>query len=113
MGKGIVAVVSVLALIAAEAALGASSTSPALVVKPGYHQTFTRGELRPGATVRCFDEGHVLSVQAPASPSIGAGAVWAKMGTRRFHLNVDVKPGEGFVVRCGLGGVYWAYSVTK
>ena len=108
-----VAVVSVLALVAAGSAFGASSKSPALVIKPGYKRTFTKLELRPGATIRCMDEGHVLTVQAPAAPWLSIGTVWERAGTRHFHPWVDVKPGDGFVVQCGLGGESVGQPVTK
>jgi hypothetical protein len=113
MGKRIVAFVSVLALVSATSAWGAPSTSPALVIKPGYKHTFTKIALRPGATVRCVDHGHALSVQAPAPPWLSAGTVWERAGTRHFHLWVDVKRGDGFVVQCGLGGESVGQPVTK
>jgi hypothetical protein len=111
--RWIVPVVSILAVACAGSAWSAPAKSRALVVKPGYDRLLTRAQLGAGAEIRCVDQGHVLSVRVPESPWTGNGALWARTGSRRFHLNVDVEPGRGYVVRCGLGGVYWAHPVTR
>jgi hypothetical protein len=113
MSKWVVAVVSVVALAGAGSAWGAPSRPAAgIVVKVGQSRTFAAGALRPGETVRCVDEGHVLSVEAPGSPAISNGTVWTQSGTRHFHLHVTVKKGGGYVVDCGPGGFHFAPAVA-
>lgn len=108
MSRSIFVVLTIAALTAVGSAWGAPSKSPGVVVvKVGENRTFTRTELRPGATVRCSHLGRTLSVTAPVGNEGGSGAVWPRAGKRRFHLNVDVKRGGGYTVVCGLGGVHW------
>jgi hypothetical protein len=114
MSKWVVPVVSVVALVAAGSAWGAlSRPAVGIVVKVGQTRTFAAGALRSGETVRCADDGHVLSVEAPASPAISNGTVWTQAGTRHFHLHVTATNGGGYVVDCGLGGFHFAPAVAR
>jgi hypothetical protein len=114
MRKWVVAVVSVVALMAAGSAWGAPSRpADGIIVKAGQKRTYVRGAIRPGETVRCADDGHVLSVEAPDSPAISNGTVWTQAGTRHFHLHVTVKQGGGYVVDCGVGGFHFAPAAAR
>jgi hypothetical protein len=96
-------------VIAASAAAASLNGSGRLVVKVGTNRSYTRSELRPGATVVCRYQHHTLSVQAPSGTEEGAGTVWPKPGTTNqglFYLNVNVV-GKGYSVICGLGGYHW------
>ena len=97
-------------VIAGSAAAASLSTSGRLVVKVGTSRTYTRSELRPGATVVPRYQHHTLSVQAPSGTEKGAGTVWPKPRTTYrglFYLNVNVV-GKGYTVICGLGGYHSA-----
>lgn len=91
----------------ATAAWAEASKPGPLVVKPGEERTFAAGALRPGSTVTCVDREHTLSVIVPTMPFDGTGSVWAKPGTQRFHLNVNINAARSAIVRCGLGGTHW------
>jgi hypothetical protein len=81
-------------------------------VKVGQTRTFGAASLRPGETVRCVNNGRVLSVEVPASPAISNGTVWTQPGTTHFHLHVTAQKDGSFVVDCGLGGFHWAPLVA-
>jgi hypothetical protein len=108
MGRCIGALaVAVVGLAAVGSAWGALAKAPAgIVVKVGLERAFTTSQLRPGTSVSCVDDGHVLSVTVPASRAVSTGTVWTQAGTRHFHLNVDARSG-GYVVSCGLGAIHW------
>jgi hypothetical protein len=110
MGKCIVAVASVVALVAAGSAWATAASTPpgTVILKVGQTERFAAARLRPGETIRCVNNGHVLSVEAPASPAISNGTVWTRAGTTHFHLHVTAEKRGGFVVDCGLGGFHWA-----
>ena len=96
-------------LAVAGSALGARANVPhVVVVKLGQTRSFAAARLRPGETVRCVNNDHVLSVQVPASPAVSNGTVWTQAGTTQFHLHVTAEQRGGFVVDCGLGGFHWA-----
>ena len=112
MGKCIVAVASVVGLATAGSASAASTNAPrAVVLKVGQTQRIGAARLRPGDKVHCVNDGHVLSVDAPASRAISNGTVWTQAGTTHFHLHVTAKRG-GYVVDCGLGGFHWSPAIT-
>src|SRR5262245_42418406 len=115
MGRYGVAVAFAVGLFAAGSALAAPpSNARAVVVKVGHTRAFSAARLRPGEKVRCVDNGHVLSVEAPASPAVSNGTVWTQPGTARFHLHVTAKKkGGGYVVDCGPGGFRWAPIVAR
>jgi hypothetical protein len=97
------------AALCALAVTGTAWAAPAtfsrpLVVKVGEKRSFTRAELRPGATVKCTYHGHSLSLAAPAGPEAGNGIAWPAAQTPGFHLNVIGKAGGKYSVSCGLGG---------
>ena len=79
----------------------------AVVLKVGQTQRFAAATLRPGERVRCVNDGHVLSVDAPASTAVSNGTVWTQPGTTHFHLHVTAKAGGGYTADCGLGGFHW------
>jgi hypothetical protein len=110
MGKCIVAVACIVALGAAGSAwaAGPPSGSGPVVVKVGETRSFAASRLQPGERVRCINNGHVLSVDAPASSAISNGTVWTQSGTIHFHLHVTATKSGGYVVDCGLGGFHWA-----
>jgi hypothetical protein len=110
MGKWIIAVPCAVGLAAAGSAWGAArlNVPRAVVVEFGQTRVLAAARLRPGETVRCVNHGHVLSVEAPASPAVSNGTVWTEAGTTPFHLHVKAEKGGGFVVDCGLGGFHWA-----
>ena len=114
MGKYVLAVASLLGLAAAGSAWAApTSNAPrAVVVEVGHARAFAAARLRPGERVSCVNHGHVLTVEAPASPAISNGTVWTRAGTTRFHLHVTAKRGGGYVVDCGLGGFHWAPALA-
>lgn len=104
MNRAILAILAVCALVVPGAALGASATlAKATVVKVGERQSFTRSELRPGATVRCSYRGHSLALIAPVGKREGNAAAWPAGQTRGFYLNVIGKPGGSYAVTCALG----------
>jgi hypothetical protein len=98
--------------------VGSASAAPpsnahrAVVVKVGHARAFSAARLRPGEKIRCVDAGHVLSVEAPASPAVSNGTVWTQPGTVRFHLHVTARKGGGYVVDCGPGAFHWAAVVA-
>jgi hypothetical protein len=109
MGKCIVAVASVVGLAAAGSAWGAA---PVVDLKVGQTHTYTAARLQPGEKVRCVNDGHVLSVEVPASPATSNGTVWTQPGTTHFHLHVTAKAGGGYTADCGLGGFHWRTALT-
>jgi hypothetical protein len=97
------------AALGALAATGTAWASPAtfsrpLVVKVGEKRSFTRAELRPGATVKCTFRGHSLSLAAPTGREAGNGVSWPATQSPGFFLNVIGKAGGKYSVSCGLGG---------
>jgi hypothetical protein len=104
MTRAVLAALTLAALVLAGAALGAPTTfSKGIVVKVGERRSFTRTELRPGATVKCTYRGHSLSLPAPPGKLQANGATWPGLQTRGFYLNVIGKPGGAYSVTCGLG----------
>ena len=104
MNRAILAILAICAFVLPGAALGASATpSKSIVVKVGERQSFTRSELRPGATVRCSYHGHSLALIAPAGKREGNGVARPAGQTQGFYLNVIGKPGGSYAVTCGLG----------
>jgi hypothetical protein len=97
------------AALGALAVTGTAWAAPAtfsrpLVVKVGEKRSFTRSELRPGATVKCTYRGHSLSLAAPAGREAGNGVAWPATQAPGFFLNVIGKPGGKYSVSCGRGG---------
>ena len=45
-------------------------------MKVGERRSFTRAELRPGATVKCTYRGHSLALPAPTGKLQANGATW-------------------------------------
>jgi hypothetical protein len=104
MTKFVLAPLMLAALVLAGAAWGAPATfSKGIVVKVGERRSFTRTELRPGATVKCTYRGHSLSLTAPTGKLQANGATWPGLTTSGFYLNVIGKPGGAYKVTCGLG----------
>ena len=104
MGRAILGVVTVCALVLAGAAWGApAKISSGIVVKVGQTRSFARTELRPGAIVKCTHRGHSLSLAAPAGRQEGNGVAWPGGQAQGFHLDVIGKPGGAYAVTCGLG----------
>ena len=102
-------------VVAGSAAAASPNAAVRLFVNVGVSHTYTRGELRPGATVVCRYQHHSLSVQAPSGKEEGAGAGWPKAGTTDrslFTLNVNVTADKGFAVSCRLGGYHSAAAVV-
>jgi hypothetical protein len=95
------------AMIGSTVALGAP-TSKRVVIKIGQSRTFSRAELRPGATVSCSFGGHTLTVLAPSGTATGGGALFPGTSAVRFHLNISKKTGDQYIVRCGRGGNHWS-----
>ena len=105
MRRAILAALTAGALVLAGAAWGApAKLSSGIVVKVGERRSFTRTELRPGATVKCTYRGHSLSLAAPARLQVGGGVAWPGAQAQGFYLNVIGKPGGAYAVTCGLGG---------
>ena len=94
--------------LAALALAGTAWSAPAtfskgIVVKVGERRSFTKAELKPGATVKCTYRGHSLSLTTPGKLQAN-GANWPGLvQTRGFYLNVIGKPGGKYAVTCGLG----------
>ena len=104
MTRAVLAVLALCALVTAGAALGAPATfSKGIVVKVGERRSFTRAELRPGATVKCSYRGHSLALPAPTGKLQANGATWPGLQKPGFYLNVIGKPGGAYKVTCGLG----------
>ena len=105
MTRAILAALTLFTLVPAGAAWGAPATfSKGVVVKVGERRSFTRAELRPGATVKCAYRGHSLSLTVPAGRLEGDGAAWPGAPRQGFYLNVIGKPGGAYAVTCRLGG---------
>ncbi len=110
MSKSLLAVCIGSSLVIAGSAAASLSTSGRLVVKVGTSRSYSRSELRPGATVVCRYQHHTLSVQTPSGTEEGAGTMWPKPGTTYrglFYLSVNVV-GKGYGVICRLGGYHSA-----
>jgi hypothetical protein len=103
MTRIVLAAFTLTALVLAGTAWGAPATfSKGIVVKVGERRSFTRAELKPGATVKCTYRGHWLSLPTPGTLQAD-GATWPGLQTRGFYLNVIGKPGGKYAVTCGLG----------
>src|SRR5262249_39610331 len=103
MTRFVLVALTLAALVPAGAAWGAPATfSKGIVVKVGERHSFTRAELRPGATVKCTYRGHSLSLAAPAKLQ-ATGATSPGLQTPSFHLNVIGEAGGRYAVTCGLG----------
>jgi len=110
-GKDMGSTVRTTALAAAAAAAlvlaGSAWSAPGklsrgIVVKVGEQRSFTRAQLKPGATVKCTYRGHSLSLPVPTRAE-GNGVTWPGAQRQGFHLNVIGKPGGSYAVTCGLG----------
>jgi hypothetical protein len=95
------------AMIGSTVALPAPA-STRVVIKIGESRTFSRVELRRGATVSCSFGGHTLTVRTPSGTSTSGGALFPGTSAVRFHLNITKKTGDQYIVRCGRGGSHWS-----
>lgn len=99
------------ALVIAGSAWAASSNPRSeAVIEVGQTRTFTVASLPAGASVRCVNQGHTLSLSVPpagSSPWQSQGTVWTKPGTQAFHLYLVDRHKHGYTASCGLGGFHW------
>jgi hypothetical protein len=99
------------ALVFVGSALAApSSHRSGPVLKVGQSRTFTAASLPAGASVRCVNRRHTLSLSVPSlgsSPWQAQGRVWTKPGTQTVHLYLTVRHGRGYTASCGLLGFHW------
>ena len=86
----------------------AAPASKRVVIRIGESRTFSRVELRPGATVSCSFGGHTLTVRTPSGTATGGGALFPGTSAVRFHLNISKKTGDEYIARCGRGGNHWS-----
>ena len=110
MSRCILAVACLVGLAVVGSAWGAV---PAVVLKVGQSRSFTAARLAPGEKVSCVNHGHVLSVDAPASPAISNGTVWTQPGATHFYLHVTAKIAGGYTADCGLGGFHWKTATAS